>query len=123
MLLRRVDVGDGAAWVWECARKCFQGAIEILDFYHAAEHARQLADALFGPQNEEADAHRKRWTDQMKDTNPDAMLQEARDLLETSVLPQERLDAAQTEIAYFERHAARTRSRLSVTALSPRPTI
>ena len=109
MAVLLVFLGDGAAWVWECARKCFKGAIEILDFYHAAEHARQLADALFGTQNEEAGAHRKRWTDQMKDTNPDAMLQEARDLLNTSDLPQERFDNAQTEIAYFEKHAARTR--------------
>ena len=45
-----VFLGDGASWVWECARKCFQGAIEILDFFHAALHARQLADALFGAQ-------------------------------------------------------------------------
>ena len=104
-----VFLGDGAPWVWECARKCFKGAIEILDFFHAALHARQLADALFGTQSPQAVAHRKRWIEEMEQSSPDAMLQEARDMLESTDLPQERRDAARTEIAYFEKHTARTR--------------
>lgn len=40
-------LGDGAAWVWELARTCFPDALQILDFYHAAEHVCSLAKAIY----------------------------------------------------------------------------
>lgn len=42
-----VFLGDGAAWVWELARTCFPNAVQILDFYHAAEHVCSLAKAIY----------------------------------------------------------------------------
>ena len=48
-ILREVVVlGDGARWIWEAAAELFGDRIEIVDFYHAAEHAGALAGALFG---------------------------------------------------------------------------
>ena len=43
-----VYLGDGAAWIWENARLNFRDAVQILDFYHASEHAGELAAALPG---------------------------------------------------------------------------
>lgn len=44
-------IGDGAHWIWEDARAYFGGpgkeVVEILDFYHAAEHAWAVAHALY----------------------------------------------------------------------------
>jgi hypothetical protein len=47
--LRRVIVlGDGAPWIWNLAAEHFGERVEIVDFYHAAEHAWAVAHALFG---------------------------------------------------------------------------
>lgn len=43
-----VFLGDGAVWVWKLARLNFPGAVCILDYYHACEHLKLLADALYG---------------------------------------------------------------------------
>jgi hypothetical protein len=40
-------IGDGAKWIWERAAM-FPHRIEILDFWHAAEHAWKCARTLFG---------------------------------------------------------------------------
>jgi hypothetical protein len=48
-ILREVVVlGDGARWIWEAAAELFGDRIEVVDFYHAAEHVGALAAALFG---------------------------------------------------------------------------
>jgi hypothetical protein len=47
--LRRVIVlGDGAPWIWNLAAEHFGERIEIVDFYHAAQHVWAIAHALFG---------------------------------------------------------------------------
>jgi hypothetical protein len=47
--LRKVVVlADGAIWIWDLAAEHFGERVEIVDFYHAAEHAWALAHALFG---------------------------------------------------------------------------
>lgn len=56
-----VLLGDGAAWVWRVARLNFQGAICILDFYHATEHLMLLANALYGEGSPQAKKAYRRW--------------------------------------------------------------
>jgi len=56
-----VFLGDGAAWVWRLARLNFQGAICILDFYHATEHLMLLANALYGEHSSQAKKAYRRW--------------------------------------------------------------
>lgn len=47
--LRRVAVlGDGAPWIWTLAAEHFGERVEIVDFYHAAEHVWAIAHALYG---------------------------------------------------------------------------
>jgi hypothetical protein len=41
-----VVLGDGAAWIWALAAEHFGARVEIVDFYHAAEHLWALARAL-----------------------------------------------------------------------------
>ncbi len=56
-VLREVIVlGDGARWIWEAAAELFGDRIEIVDFYHAAEHVGTLAGALFGEGSDAARA-------------------------------------------------------------------
>jgi hypothetical protein len=54
---RIVAMGDGAPWIWNLFALHFPGAIEIVDFYHAAEHLWATAEALYG---ERASSHATR---------------------------------------------------------------
>ena len=45
---RVVCMGDGAPWIWNLADMHFPGAIEIVDFYHAAEHLWEAGEVLWG---------------------------------------------------------------------------
>jgi hypothetical protein len=40
-------LGDGAEWIWEGYAKYLACRVEILDFYHGAEHLHQVAAAMF----------------------------------------------------------------------------
>jgi hypothetical protein len=104
-----VFLGDGAAWVWETARLNFPGAVEILDFYHAAEHVGELASLLFGCDEAKRLSQQDEWIDRMKETNPDAMLQQARRLLATGSFSGDEIEKINTKIAYFENQSKRTR--------------
>lgn len=43
-----VVLGDGGRWIWKQAKNNFPKATQILDFYHAAEHLSEVADAWYG---------------------------------------------------------------------------
>lgn len=51
---RVVVMGDGAPWIWNLAGLHFPGAIEIVDFYHAAEHLWSTGEALWGDRGSSA---------------------------------------------------------------------
>lgn len=42
-----IVLGDGAPWIWNQAQEHFPGAVQVLDFYHLAEHVHATARALF----------------------------------------------------------------------------
>jgi hypothetical protein len=44
----RVILGDGALWIWNIATEHFPDAIQIVDRYHANEHLRDAAKAIYG---------------------------------------------------------------------------
>jgi hypothetical protein len=50
-----VVLGDGGRWIWIQARENFPGCIQILDFYHAAEHLSEIARAWYGMDSPLAD--------------------------------------------------------------------
>lgn len=41
-------LGDGAEWVWNLKKDRWNGAVEMLDFYHGSEHLWGLGRALHG---------------------------------------------------------------------------
>ena len=103
-----VFLGDGAAWVWELARVNFPMAVFILDFFHAAEHLEQLAEALFGEKTEQAKTQWEKWAKTLKE-QPDGLeivLREAQ-----PVLPRrgKRRKSALKQIAYFETNTNKMR--------------
>ena len=46
--LRRVVLGDGAAWIWNLADDLCPGAIQIVDLFHAKQHLSDVATAVYG---------------------------------------------------------------------------
>lgn len=51
---------DGASGLENMGLSCFPGATQIVDFFHAMEHAGQVLVALHGPQPPESPEHKKR---------------------------------------------------------------
>jgi hypothetical protein len=45
---RRAFIADGAHWLWKLADDYFPSAIQILDWYHLAEHVHQAAAVVLG---------------------------------------------------------------------------
>jgi hypothetical protein len=103
-----VFLGDGAAWVWELARVNFPMALCILDFFHAAEHLKWLAQALWGEDSEQSKTQWEGWAQLLKE-QPDGLdmvLREARQALPRRGKQRE---AALKQIAYFESNTDRMR--------------
>ncbi|MFP4204424.1 MAG: hypothetical protein ACLFS4_08850 [Opitutales bacterium] len=60
-----VFIADGAAWIWETARTCFSGAVEILDYYHAHEYLVEIIDLLYGKNTELGKQQIENWKDML----------------------------------------------------------
>jgi hypothetical protein len=58
----RAFVADGAHWLWKLAEDYFPSAIQVLDWYHLAEHVHKAAGAVFG----EGSAGAKAWAEARK---------------------------------------------------------
>jgi len=52
-----VFVADGAPWIWKLVQHHFPHAVQIVDWYHAAEYLAPIAHAAFGEDSPEA----KQW--------------------------------------------------------------
>ena len=59
----RAFVADGAHWLWKLAEDYFPSAIQILDWYHLAEHVHKAAGAVFG----EGSAGARAWAEARKE--------------------------------------------------------
>jgi hypothetical protein len=58
-----VSVNDGALWIWAIVAMCYAPCTEILDWWHAIQKLWTVADLLFGPGSELAQA----WARQQED--------------------------------------------------------
>jgi hypothetical protein len=103
--LRRVIVlGDGAPWIWNLAAEHFGERVEIVDFYHAAQHAWAIAHALFG----EGTVLAARWAHFATLALEYAGATSLLTLLEaTTAATPEAAAVLQRERQYFRTHAAR----------------
>jgi len=105
-LARRVVViGDGAVWIWNLAQLHFPGALQIVDYYHAAEHLWQLARVLF----RQDDGLRKVWCDRMKDSLWAGDIEQLIGKLLAMPLTGADKQARDKEVAYYETNKERMR--------------
>jgi hypothetical protein len=61
----RAFIADGAQWLWRLAEQYFGSAVQILDWYHLAEHVHKAANALSGEGSEAAQQWGKRLKDEL----------------------------------------------------------
>jgi hypothetical protein len=61
----RAFIADGALWLWRLAEQYFHSAIQILDWYHLAEHVHKAANGVWGEGTEAASQWSKRLKDEL----------------------------------------------------------
>ena len=94
---RVVVLSDGANWCGKAAAMNFPRALHILDFYHAAEHVRDLSEALFG-EGRKATVQFKVWRRALLRGKADVVISTAQGLLEQAA----DRDEARRQIAYLQ---------------------
>lgn len=100
-----VFIADGAAWIWEIARTCFPGSVQILDYYHAREYLTEIVDMLFGKDTPQAQARLKRWKRLLFEDEVEKVVKDARRL----AAAHEEQEAIDPKINYLENNQQRMR--------------
>jgi hypothetical protein len=107
---RHVVLSDGATWNWQLLEAQYPDAIGILDFWHAAQHLAEAADAIFGAApNAEKTAWFERWRTILRD-EPNGVTRVIRTLIyyrNSATLSTAAQHAVATHLHYFRSHAGR----------------
>ena len=95
---------DGAEGLANMGRLCFPTALQIVDFYHAMEHARKVLQALLGSK-EHPDYEKRlgRWARQLLRDKVEQLIAAARKECAGTA----RAEAVEKELGYFVRNVAR----------------
>jgi len=110
---RVVLMGDGAAWIWNLAEMHFPQAVEIVDFYHAAEHLWAAGEALWGNRDTSAATRSwvRRYRRRLKDGRVDLVMagMERGQVQRQGRLGAEAAKTVRLNLEYFRRNAERMR--------------
>jgi hypothetical protein len=94
---------DGAVGLENMGKDCFKDCVQIVDFYHAMEHAGRVLDALLGKNHPERKARQRRWAKRLLKDKVETLIKETRQACATHPQTQAVLD----ELGYFERNIQR----------------
>lgn len=94
---------DGAAGLEHMGRDCFKDCVQIVDFYHAMEHAALVLAALIGKHHPDYKKRLRRWAKRMLKDKVQNLIEEVR--LESAGLAQ--AAAVEQELGYFVRNVER----------------
>ncbi len=110
---RVVCMGDGSPWIWNLADMHFPEATEIVDFYHAAEHVWDTAEALWGDRDTcvAARAWARRYCKYLKRGRIDLVIAAIERGLSQreAVVTDKQAKSARLNLAYFQRNRLRMR--------------
>ena len=99
---------DGALGLAKMGKLNFPGASQIVDFYHAVEHAGQVVKALLSSkEHPEYEPRRSRWVRRLLGNGVENLIKETRQ--ECAGKPQ--AEAVEEELGYFVRNAQRMQYR------------
>jgi hypothetical protein len=94
---------DGAAGLENMGKLCFKDSVQIVDFYHALEHAGKVLEALVGKTHPDYQKRLNRWTKRLLKDKVQSLIQQTR--LECAGQPQE--PAVEEALGYFVRNVSR----------------
>jgi len=94
---------DGATGLENMGKDCFKDSVQIVDFYHALEHAGRVLDALLGKKHPDRKVRLRRWARRLLKDKVGALIRETRQ----ACLGQPQAQAVGEELGYFERNIQR----------------
>jgi len=94
---------DGAAGLENMGRLCFKDSVQIVDFYHAMEHAGQVLEAWLGKSHPDYQKHLRRWAKRLLKDKVQGLIQETRRACAGT--PQ--AAAVEQALGYFVRNVSR----------------
>jgi len=102
--LKVVLLIDGAEGLAHMGTLCFKNAIQIVDFFHALEHAGAVLRALLGSKDHpEYEPRLHRWADRLLEDEVEQLIAETRPEASTGG----RAEAVEEELGYFVRNVSR----------------
>lgn len=96
-----VFVCDGATWIWEVVAQYYPQAVQIVDWYHAEDRLKRLADTVFP-----SPAQRQAWLAQITESLWQGQVEDV--LLACQPLASKH-DEARQALTYFSNHRHRMR--------------
>lgn len=94
---------DGATGLENMGKLNFKDCLQIVDFYHAMEHAGQVLEALIGKNHADYQKRQRRWAKRLLKDKVEALIKETRQ--ECAGQPQE--EAVEEALGYFVRNVGR----------------
>jgi len=94
---------DGAAGLANMGKLCFKDSVQIVDFYHAMEHAAKVLEALIGKTHPDYKKRVGRWAKRLLKDKVQSLIKESR--RECAGQPQE--SAVEEALGYFVNNVSR----------------
>jgi hypothetical protein len=94
---------DGAAGLEHMGRDCFKDAVQIVDFYHALEHAGKVLEALLGKNHPDFQRQRHRWAKRLLKDKVASLIKETRQAAQDTT----QTEAVKEALGYFVRNVER----------------
>jgi hypothetical protein len=94
---------DGAKGLENMGKDCFHGSVQIVDFYHAMEHAALVLDALIGKAHPDYKKRLRRWAKRLLKDQVQDLIDETR--RECAGQPQ--AEEVEKQLGYFARNIQR----------------
>ena len=94
---------DGAAGLENMGRLCFKGCVQIVDFFHAMEHAGFVLEALIGKAHPDYKKRLRRWAKRLLKDKVQALINETRQ----ECAGQPVAAAVEQALGYFVRNVSR----------------
>jgi len=94
---------DGAAGLENMGRLCFKDSVQIVDFYHALEHAGKVIEALIGKTHPDYKKRLSRWAKQLLKDKIQSLIKQTRQ----ECAGQLQAAAVEEALGYFVRNVSR----------------
>jgi hypothetical protein len=94
---------DGAKGLENMGKDCFQDAVQIVDFYHAVEHAGLVLAALLGKDHPQYKTRQHRWAKRLLKDQVESLIKETR----RQCAGKSQAQAVETALGYFVRNSQR----------------